>query len=268
MVRMHCRIIVAALFVSLFCAAAPAESGSSADERRLFQLLNQEREKSGLAPLQWDDHLSLSARGHAQLLAEHQSLSHQFPSEPALMTRIGVTGMRFDFAAENIGRALTVETIHEDLMYSPPHRANILNARYDTGGIGIVARGGMLWVVQNFAHVLPNYSEARFREEVVAAFNKVREGRGIAAIPARADDTLRSAACSGNAASRSVIQSLPGATELQIFTSSVPRELPARMSAAALDARFRRMSIAVCFRPGPVHGYGSFTVVAAFYPMN
>lgn len=265
---MHCRITLAVLFVSLFCAAAPAESDPSADERKLFQLLNQEREKSGLFPLQWDDHLAQSARGHAQLLAEHQSLSHQFSGEPELMTRIGVTGMRLDAAAENIGRARAVETLHEDLMYSPPHRANILNARYDAGGIGIVARNGMLWAVQNFAHGLPNYSEARFREEVVAAFNKVRESKGIAAITARADDSLRSAACSGKAEPRSVIESLPGATELQIFTSSVPRELPARMSAAALDVHFRRMSIAVCFRPGPVHGYGSFTVVVAFYPLN
>jgi uncharacterized protein YkwD len=261
-------MILAACLVSLCSATASAQPGPSADERRLFQLLNLEREKSGLVLLQWDDHLAKSARAHAQLLAEHKSLSHQFPGEPELMTRVGATGMRFDFVAENIGRAPTVETVHEDLMYSPPHRANILNARYDAGGIGIVARNGMLWAVQNFAHLLPNYSEAQFRDEVVAAFNKVREGKRMAEIAARPDDTLRSAACSGKAEPQSVILSLPGATELQIFTSSVPRELPARMSAAALDARFRRMSIAVCFRPGPVRGYGSFTVVAAFYPAN
>jgi hypothetical protein len=263
---MRARVILGALLLAGFPAAVSAQPGPTPDERKLFRLLNQERDNSGLPQLEWDDHLAQSARAHAQLLANHKSLSHQFAGEPELMTRIGATGLRFDMVAENVGRADSVEAVHEALMFSPPHRANILGARYTAAGVAIVARNGRLWVAQNFARVLPNYSEAQFREEVVAAFNRVREGKGIAAIAARPDDGLRSAACSGSADLQSLIQTLPGASELQVFTSSVPQKLPPNMSAAALDARLRRLGIAVCFRPGSAHGYGSFSVVAAFYP--
>ena len=38
------------------------------------------------------------------------------------------------------------------------------------------------------------------------------------------------------------------------------------MQKTAADPALRRANIEVCFKPGPVHGYGSFQVVAAFYP--
>jgi uncharacterized protein YkwD len=253
------------LLLSAVLAAASTPSAPTPDERKLFQLLNQEREKLGLPLLEWDDRLAQSARAHAQRLADHRSLSHQFPGEPELMRRIGETTMRFDYAAENIGRANSVETVLEDLMYSPPHRANILSTRYDTVGVGIVPRDGTLWVAQNFAHALPAYSEAQFRDALIAAFNRVRQSKRLGAIDAHPDDALHNAACSGDAGAHRLIQTLSGVTELLVFTLSVPQELPSRVSAAALESRYRRMDIAVCFRPGPVHGYGSFTVVTAFY---
>ncbi|HYA98503.1 MAG TPA: CAP domain-containing protein [Methylomirabilota bacterium] len=263
--RVLLRAIPGALLLALL-AAALVSASPTPEERRLFQLLNRERGRLGVPELQWDDHLAQSARAHAQRLADHRSLSHQFPGEPELMVRIGATGMRFDYAAENIGRANTVETVHADLMDSPPHRANILSERYDSVGIGIIASNGTLWVAENFAHALPDYSEAQFRDALLAAFNRVREGRNLPAIDAHLDDKLRRVACSGEANARRVIETLSGATELAVFTTSVPQELPSRMSAAALEPRYRRMDIGVCFRPGPVQGYGSFSVAAAFFP--
>jgi len=45
-----------------------------------------------------------------------------------------------------------------------------------------------------------------------------------------------------------------------------PEKLPSVMQKTAANPALRRASVEVCFKPGPVHGYGSFQVVAAFYP--
>src|SRR5215471_21644622 len=114
-VQVRLRVIPSVPLLFALLAAVAAAASPTPEERRLFQLLNQEREKLGLAQLDWDDRLAQAARAHAQRLADHRSLSHQFPDEPELMVRLGTTGARFDSAAENIGRADSVDTLHEDL---------------------------------------------------------------------------------------------------------------------------------------------------------
>src|SRR5579872_3915312 len=145
--------------VGFAAASGGAQAGQSADVREMFDLLNQERDKAGLPRFEWDYHLAQSARAHAGMLAERQELSHQFDGEPPLLVRIGSTGARFDVSAENVAMAPTVERAHQGLMDSPPHHANIMNPRYNAVGLAIVARGGELYVAQNFAHIVPSYSE-------------------------------------------------------------------------------------------------------------
>jgi uncharacterized protein YkwD len=260
--------IIAVFFISVFLAAPSPQRGQSLDELKLFNLINQEREKAGLLKFQWNADLAKSARAHAQLLAERQHLSHQFTGEPVLSDRVGATGLRFDAAAENVASGAEVEDTHVALMNSPGHRANILNAKFNAAGLAVVPHGARVYVAQNFAHVLPVYSETQFRREVVAAVNKLRQGKGIGAILVRADTALRDAACAENPNLRRLIRTLPGATDLAVFTSSVPDRLPENLDKAVSDATLRRMNIGVCFRPGPEHGYASFSVVAAFYPTN
>ena len=258
--------VVILIFAGL--TAAWGQVGLSPDELKLFHLLNQEREKSGLPKLQWDYLLAEAARAHAQLEAEHRELAHQFPGEPPLGDRIGATGLRFNSASENVVSGPTTEQLHQGLMGSPPHRANILSDKYNAVGLAIIPASGELYVAQNFAHVLPAYSEEQFRNGVVAAFNKLRQAKGIGATSARPDTRLHDAACSENANATELLKGLPGATDLVVFTASVPEKLPAGVQKAAGDATLRRMNIGVCFRPGSEHGYGSFWVVAAFYPVD
>jgi hypothetical protein len=159
-----------------------------------------------------------------------------------------------------------VAQIHEGLMKSPPHRANILNGNYNSVGLAIVGRGEDLYVTQDFAHTLPIYSEGQFRDAVVAAFNKARKAHGLGNIDVRDDSHLRSAACSGKSTAQQVLGDLPGATDAVVFTSSVPEDLPSSMKTAASNGILRRMDIEVCFKPDSKHGYGSFWVLAGFYP--
>lgn len=256
------------LFTILAPLTAKAAAMPSDDEHRLFDLLNQERTKAGLPQLKWDDHLAEAARAHSKLLANHAELSHQFPGEPDLGQRVGATGLRFNSSAENVAYAPEVERLHQGLMYSPPHRANILSDKYNSAAVAIVARGDELYATEDFANVLPVYSESEFRTAVINAFNKTRASAQLPAMVVRPDDRLHRAACGGNHNPNQLIQRLPGATDLVMFTSSVPENLPSNMKSAAKDKELRHMNIGVCFRPGSANGYGSFWVVAAFYPVQ
>ncbi|HEV2963870.1 MAG TPA: CAP domain-containing protein [Candidatus Angelobacter sp.] len=260
--------ILLIILLLLGMATAFAQTGLSQDESRLLTLLNQERQKAGLSKLQWDSHLAESARLHTQKLVEHQELSHQFSGEPPLGERAGATGLRFNSVAENVAMAPTIDEIHKGFMNSPPHRANILSPKYNSVGFGIALSQGELYVTQNFANVLPTYSVGEFRDAVISAFNKVRRSNHVPEIDARPDDRLDKAACTANVNPNNLIHDLPGVTDLVIFTSSVPEKLPSHMQEAAGERTYRRMNIGVCFKPSPSHGFGSFYVVAAFYPLN
>jgi uncharacterized protein YkwD len=258
---------IALFVILLLCTISPsAQSSLSQDELRLLTLLNQEREKAGLPKLQWDTHLAQSASTHTRKMVEHQDLSHQFSGEPPLGQRIGATGLRFNAAAENVAIAPTIDEIHKGLMNSPPHRANILSPKYNSVGFGMALSQGELYITQNFANVVPNYSEAGFRDAVIAAVNNERRAHHLPKIEAQPDSRLDRAACTANVDPNDLIHDLPGATALVVFTASDPEKLPASMKKAADDPSYQRMNIGACFKPGPSHGFGSFYVVTAFYP--
>jgi hypothetical protein len=251
------------MMVCLVAMAAP-RSGPTRDEQKLFELVNQEREKAGLPQLQWDNHLAESARGHAQQLSEHERLSHQYPGEPEMGERIAATGLRFNAAGENVATAPTVEIAHEDLMASPPHRANILNPKYNALGLAVIMKGKQMYVAQNFAHAIPEYSESQFRDAVTGSIQQIRHAKALPAMQMVSDSNLREAACAGESDPKKLITGIPGALHLEIFTSSTP-DLPDHMQSTAAKFELRRMNIGVCFKPGREHGYASFAVVAAFF---
>lgn len=153
-------------------------------------------------------------------------------------------------------------------MNSPHHRANILNPEYNAIGIAIAPGGDELYVTQDFAHLIPTYSESDFENAVIAAVQRERQARGVAAILVRNDARLKSAACSSTLDAKRVLHNLPGATDLAIYTSSDPAKLPSAMEKAAMDRTLHRMNIGVCFKPGGKNGFSKYWVVAAFYPVQ
>lgn len=269
MQRRACRNITVAVFsilaISTLLRAARPPSGR---EEQLFNLLNQERVRAGLQRLQWNQDLADAARAHSDLLAKHKTLSHQFRREPELQQRAGKAGARFDSVAENVAYAPTVADLHDGLMHSPPHRANILNPEYNAVGIAIVERDGKLYATQDFARVMAGLSEDKFRQAVAAAFQKARAAHNKPPIAVRSDPRLREAACSRSLNARQVLRGLPGATDLAIYTTSVASQLPPNMRAAAADGTLHRMNIGVCFQQDSATGFSKYWVVAAFYPVQ
>ncbi len=260
---MNRAIVVIACLV--FLTTSLAHAGPTQREQQLFDLVNHEREKAGLSKLEWSDRLAQAALAHSRLLAEHQDLSHQFPGEASLQERVGTTGLRFNSVAENVAAAPDVETAHTGLMHSPGHRANILHQDYNTIGISIVERDHELFITQDFAHTLASYTEKQFRDSTIAAFNQARRARKMPPVDIVSDPHLRKAACSQDMHTDKMIQNMPGASGLLVFSLSEPGTLPDDFRKFISDRTLQRMNIGVCLQTGGATGFSKFWVVAAFY---
>src|ERR1051326_3565691 len=195
----------AVFLLILCCVGAQAQSDL---EKKLFDLVNQERARAKAGKLEWSDKLAQAALAHSKLLDEHQDLSHQFAGEPPLQQRIGATGLRFNSVAENVAEAPEVEVAHKGLMNSPGHRANILNRDYNVMGIAIVQHGSQLFVTQDFAHLLVSYTEKQIRDAVISDFNQARRAKRLPTVNAIADSQLRRAACAQDMNTDKMIQNL------------------------------------------------------------
>jgi uncharacterized protein YkwD len=251
------------LFTLIFCGAAALAQSTA--EKQLFNLLNREREKAGLGKLEWSDRLAQAALAHSKLLAENRDLSHQFSGEPILQERIGATGVRFNSVAENVAAAQDVETAHAALMKSPGHRANILHQDYNAIGIAIVERDHELYVTQDFAHTLVSYTEKQFRDAIVSGFNQARRTRGLRPVDVNIDPQLKKAACAQDINTKRLIQNIPGATGLLVFSQSEIGALPDDLKKFTADKAVERMNIGVCLQTGGKTGFSKFWVVAAFF---
>jgi len=161
--------------LTALCASLPAlarSAGPAGDERILFDSANRERAARHLPTLQWDDNLSRAARDHALLMARSHAISHQFPGEPDLFSRLSRAGVHSSLAAENVGNASDAPELHDAWMKSSGHRANLLDSKADAVGIAVVERGGLIYAVEDFAHIFTPISleeqERRVGAQLVA----------------------------------------------------------------------------------------------------
>lgn len=120
-------------------------------EKEMLLLINAEREKVGLHPLEADNELVPVARQHSDDMFRRSYFSHVSPNGDTPFDRITQAGVSFLAAGENLALAQTLFLAHEGLMESPGHRANILRPAFGRVGIGILD-GGIygLMVTQKF----------------------------------------------------------------------------------------------------------------------
>ena len=136
-------------------------------ERLMLDLINEERRAAGLAPLQLELRLNDAAEDHSQWMIDTDNFGHTGAGGSSPWDRMEDAEFEFSgrwSAAENIawqsvrgepGLEDDVEDLHEALMDSPGHRANIMSANSEVVGVGI-ERGDFrgwdaLFVTQNFA---------------------------------------------------------------------------------------------------------------------
>jgi len=144
-------------------AGAP---GATATENQIayavFQAINQARAAKGLSPLRWSTALASSARHHDLAMQAANTLSHQLPGEAGLGDRESQQGVKWSWAAENIGETsdLTVTGalgLHQAMMSEQPptdgHRQNILTTSGTILGVAILIdkQHERLWLTEDFA---------------------------------------------------------------------------------------------------------------------
>jgi uncharacterized protein YkwD len=110
-------------------------------------LINQERASYGAAPVQPDPSLREAALGHSDEMIQLGYFEHTSPAGVTFVERIQDTGYtrgaRHWEVGENLvwgtGPLSTPRSLVTSWMNSPPHRENLLNARFREIGIGAVA---------------------------------------------------------------------------------------------------------------------------------
>ncbi|MCF6138448.1 SafA/ExsA family spore coat assembly protein [Pseudalkalibacillus berkeleyi] len=120
----------------------PDNSGVRSIEYQVVQLVNDERAKYGLQPLQENWELSRVARYKSKDMIENNYFSHTSPTYGSPFKMIEDFGITYRSAGENIAAGQqTAEEVVNAWMNSEGHRKNILSSNYTEIGVGY-AKGG------------------------------------------------------------------------------------------------------------------------------
>ncbi|WP_050603990.1 CAP domain-containing protein [Ruegeria sp. 6PALISEP08] len=142
-------------------------STASSIEQEMLTLINAERTARGLNTLQLETQLNDSSEDHSTWMLNTDTFSHTGSGGSSATQRMEAAGLDLEGnwrTGENIawqsergapGISDDVAQLHQNLMNSPGHRANILNPDFEYIGIGIET-GDMqgfdaVMVTQNFA---------------------------------------------------------------------------------------------------------------------
>ncbi|MDP3460507.1 MAG: CAP domain-containing protein [Hyphomonas sp.] len=156
------------------CLASPPEGFDfdAALEAGFLKRVNEERRKVGLAPVQVRAELTGAARFHSLDMAVNSFFGHSGPDGRDADDRIAALDRTAlaDFSAENVatvsrstGRMdpdFALRRLHENLMDSPGHRANILHPKATHVAFGVVRTRGGVWVTQVFLRLSGTLPEA------------------------------------------------------------------------------------------------------------
>jgi uncharacterized protein YkwD len=238
-------------------------------ESELLVLANRVRAKDELQPLKMDPGLTKAAREHAAAMALHSQLSHQFSGEPALGVRLASSSSLFlQEAAENVAMADSVDRVHESLMHSPPHRENLLHPSYNVVGFGVVRKGRMLYVVQDFGHSLSRFPSDKAGDLLAKSINRQREQEKLASLERRESAYLQSGACAmgkNNSIHAPAGEEPPQGRYVLRYTTAQPDVVPSQARTAIEDRTVRAFSAGVCFARSSSYPNGIYWTLLVFY---
>ncbi len=188
----------------VYCGVAPPRAlrveveevaaGVDADDiaRANFAALNDARARQGLPLLEWDNKAAAIARAHCEDMLRSGFVGHTSPTTGDVDDRFRRAGVPGAVIRENVARGYGPWAIHQSLMHSPGHRANILSSDVTRVGIGAViapvegeAKDAPrpILLTQNFYAVVGGDTPTG---DVAAALRQrvdgLRAGKGLAAI--------------------------------------------------------------------------------------
>ncbi|HTR53554.1 MAG TPA: CAP domain-containing protein [Kofleriaceae bacterium] len=153
-------------------------------EHGLYALINRDRTAAGLPPLAWDDKLADVARGHSAEMEKTRTVAHWSPTTGTVADRTKAAGIKTLVVLENVARGFGIASVHDGLMTSPAHRANIMHRAATNVGIGVAFHdsdsGRELYVTQVFTRVTPRIDPAKAKDVIA---QRIRTVRPVAANP-------------------------------------------------------------------------------------
>lgn len=258
-----------ALLLSLLPSASLAQQPfDTAGEKQLIELINQERLREGLQPLVTDERLTQAARKHTELLVKHKVLSHRYDDEESLEVRIADENLRSDRQAENVALDMDVAAAHANLMISPPHRASILSSKYNAVGVGVLHSGDEVYVTEDFAHRLPDYSGAEADAVLQATIAKYASAQGRPVPARKAQPAIHQMACDMaliDALDASTPKSIAGVHHVVSWTATELEDLPAGARSLLAQPLSAGYSLGVCFAASVSHPGGMYWIVMVGY---
>lgn len=125
-------------------------------EKKVFDLINEQRTENGLQKLDWSDEVAEIARFHSENMANFSFFSHTDLDGLMVNERADLLGVKkWRAIGENIafnrGYRNPAESAVQRWMQSPSHRENLLNNRWQESGIGIaVTEDGTYYFTEVF----------------------------------------------------------------------------------------------------------------------
>lgn len=219
-------------------AAPPGEPAAVAEELRA--LVDAARRRAGLPALQTSRELIAVAQAHSDDMSANGFVAHVSPTTGGPGDRMRRAGFLAPLALENVARGYAAGEIHEGLMASPGHRANILHPEVTHVGVAVSReRGGSgLLATEVFAELPRPIDAAAEAARLLVEINGARRGRGLAELSDR--PALQAAAA--------------GAARMYFERPEVEQQEVFQQAARAVQreaALFRRVSVAGAFGPRP-----------------
>lgn len=239
----------------LLAAPLVAQQPQSVSEQYLFSAVNAERTQRGLPALQWDPVLYRAAEYHANAMAEHNGISHQFAGEPELSARAATAGAHFSVISENVAMGSTAVQLHDMWMHSPHHRANILDASVDHVAIRVVRRNGELYAVEDFERVVANLSLGQQEQQVARL---VQNTARVTILPNPADARRTCAMETGYAGTRKP-------WFVMRFTGGQLNRLPDQLISKLDTGKFHTAAIGAC-PATDVQNFSAYNIAVMLYP--
>ena len=114
-------------------------SNMKSDEKEVFDVINKQRTKNGLAALKDDSEVQRVAKIKAQDMVDNNYFSHTSPTYGSPFDMLKSFKISYKTAGENIAGNSSNSSAVTAWMNSSGHKANILNGNFNYTGIGVVS---------------------------------------------------------------------------------------------------------------------------------
>ncbi|NIO49379.1 MAG: hypothetical protein GTN73_08115 [Candidatus Aminicenantes bacterium] len=243
-------------------------------ELDLFNLVNLEREKLGIAPVRYSPPLSFLARKHSQDMALRGDISHLSTSGETYSERLVDAGFYFIKNGENVAFSQTFipEFIHKGFMDGPGHRETVLDPDFDELGIGVVFKKDKgYYVTQDFVQALAAKGRIEAEAEVEENINRIRRVYSLPPISFLKEANRYAQQCSINKAKSKPLPSPPprfGETHIVHIRSPSFEYVYSKYKDKLLNINYETGGLGIEFRRNKESPGGTYYITLLLFPEN